>query len=167
MQMSDLFPFLASYNQWANQRLYAAVATLSEDTISVERRSFFGSILATLNHIMVGDRLWMARFDGQQEFMALDTILYDDFPALWKAREVLDRKIINRVAAFEGAKLSLSLRYQNVAGESFSTPLSIVLMHFFNHQTHHRGQVHDMLSDTECPPPALDLIFFEREREHN
>ena len=156
------FDRLARYNAWANERLYDACAALTEAERKARRPSFFGSIHATLNHILVGDRLWMSRVVGGAMTLPLNAILYEEFAPLRAARRAQDKLLRDLVASIVPARLDDALTYTNTRGEAFSTPLRLVLAHIFNHQTHHRGQVHDMLSQTAVPPPELDLIFFVR-----
>jgi uncharacterized damage-inducible protein DinB len=163
---SDYFERLARYNAWANRRLYQACEGLSAAEYLRERASFFGSLHATLNHILVADRIWIARIEGQTPpNLRLDQILYADLIGLKVARLAEDERIRNLIAGIPGAGLDQPLGYRNSRGDRFETPLRLVLGHFFNHQTHHRGQVHCMLSQTEIAPPPLDLILFIREEE--
>ena len=157
------FDLLARYNAWANERLYDACARLDDAEYRAPRRSFFGSIHATLNHILVSDRLWMSRIDGAPLGYALNQILYEDFAALRAARQVQDEDFIRLVEGIAAERLDQPLDYANTQGVRFKTPLRLVLGHIVNHQTHHRGQIHDMLSQTAMPPPELDLIFFVRQ----
>jgi uncharacterized damage-inducible protein DinB len=161
--MSDrYFLTFAQYNAWANRRLYDACAKLPEQAYMAPRKSFFGSIHATLNHLMVGDRIWLGRIEGRPVNLALNQILYGDLTALRVARVAEDERLIRLVDDLEETALVRPLDYRNTRGERFQTPLRIVLAHLFNHQTHHRAQVHDMLSQTEVAPPVLDLIAFVR-----
>jgi uncharacterized damage-inducible protein DinB len=153
----------ARYNAWANARLYGACAKLSEADYLKPRASFFGSIHATLNHLMVADRIWLGRIESRPEKLALNQILYGDFTALHVARVAEDDRLIRVVDSIDPARLDQPLDYLNTRGERFRTPLRIVLGHLFNHQTHHRGQAHGLLSQTPVPPPELDLISFVRE----
>ena len=153
----------ARYNAWANTRLYEACAKLPESEYLKPRASFFGSIHATLNHLMVGDRIWLGRIEGRAEKLALNQILYGDFTALQVARVAEDDRLVRVVEGLDPTRLDQPLDYLNTRGERFRTPLRIVLDHLFNHQTHHRGQVHGLLSQTPVPPPELDLIYFVRE----
>ena len=153
----------ARYNAWANARLYGACAKLPESEYLKPRASFFGSIHATLNHLMVGDRIWLGRIEGRPEKLALNQILYGDFTALQVARVAEDNRLIRVIEALDPERLDQPLDYLNTKGTRFRTPLRIVLGHLFNHQTHHRGQVHGLLSQTTVPPPELDLIYFVRE----
>jgi uncharacterized damage-inducible protein DinB len=158
------FTTLARYNAWANRRLYEAVAGLGEADYLKPRPAFFGSIHATLNHILVGDRLWTARIEERTPpALKLDQILYGDFVALRVARAAEDEHLVNVVAGLDERRLDEELHYATTSGERQRTPLRLVLGHVFNHQTHHRGQVHGLLSQTAAPPPPLDLIYFLRE----
>jgi uncharacterized damage-inducible protein DinB len=158
---SSYFHRFARYNAWANRRLYEACAALSAEEYRAQRPSFFGSIRATLNHILVGDRVWMGRFEGVPSGIErLDQILYDEFADLKAARESEDARILGFVGGLGDDAVAATLRYRNMAGEAQETPLVWTLAHFFNHQTHHRGQVHGMLSGTPVAPPSLDLIYF-------
>ena len=160
----DRFPTLARYNQWANRVLYGACEGLTEAEFAQQRPAFFGSTLGTLNHVLAGDRIWLARFEGTgHDITALDQILYDTRSSLTAAREAEDQRIIDIADALTLSKLGEILEYTNFAGAALKTPVDLVFTHFFNHQTHHRGQVHCLLSGTDIPPPSLDLIFYLRE----
>jgi uncharacterized damage-inducible protein DinB len=160
--MSDsYFITLARYNKWANRRLYDACAQLHEAEYLKPRPAFFGSLHGTLNHILIADRIWLARLQHKPNpKLTLDQILYGDFLGLRVAREAEDDHIINVVAGISTRMLDEKLAYANMAGERRQTPLRFVLAHFFNHQTHHRGQAHGLLSATGVAPPSLDLIYF-------
>lgn len=161
------FRQLARYNAWANERIYAAAAELSDTERKAKRPSFFGSIHATLNHILVGDRVWLSRLTAKPggplvskpaEITGLHQELYEDFDALRAARVKEDARIGEAVGRYSDADLAGKLDYANMAGEERHTPLAQVLAHVFNHQTHHRGQVHGLLSHTRIAPPSLDMI---------
>lgn len=156
---------MARYNQWANARLYAACGTLSPDDFTRPRPSFFGSIMATLNHILVGDSIWFGRFTGNLPagVTKLDQILHPDFPALKAARVAKDAEIVAFAETMTMERLNGTFSYTNTRNQSFTDPLFPPLMHFFNHQTHHRGQVHGLLSHAGVTPPELDMIFYMRE----
>ena len=149
---------MARYNRLANETLYAACAELSEDELLQARPSYFGSIHRTLNHILLGDRIWLGRFEG--EVMAstnLDAVLYPDFAEVDRARAGEDARLESFVAGLDENFLGGTVHYRNNAGRDCADPKPLCLVHLFNHQTHHRGQVHDMLSQTSVPPPSLDL----------
>lgn len=149
---------MAAYNRLANGRLYEACARLADEERKRRRPAFFGSIHGTLNHILVGDRIWLARFEGEEvPSTGLDAVLYEDFAELGGARGREDARIESFVAGIDEAFLGGTIRYENNEGRTLEDPLDVLLPHFFNHGTHHRGQVHDMLSGTDVPPPVLDL----------
>ena len=152
------FRMLGRYNRLANERLYAACAELDDAARRQDRGAFFKSIHGTLNHIMVGDRIWMARFEGgSAASTGLDAILHDDFDELRTARVAEDARIEAFTAGLDDARLSGTLAYVSHAGHAFEDPMTVLLSHFFNHQTHHRGQITAMLRQTGCPYPELDM----------
>jgi uncharacterized damage-inducible protein DinB len=152
------FQTLARYNSIANQRLYDACSSLSDDEHRKERFGSFGSIHRTLNHILLGDRIWMGRFEGAgMTTPPLDTILYEAFSALRQARENEDARIELFMEALTDQFFVREIRYVNSKGVAFADPAALVISHMFNHQTHHRGQVHTMLSHAGITPPSLDM----------
>lgn len=155
---------MARYNRWANGRLYDACAQLAPADYFAERPSFFGSIHATLNHILVGDLAWFGRFTARPatHVTRLNQILHEDFASLRAAREAKDAEIIVYCDNLDTATLHSTFSYTNISGQSYTDPLFPPLMHAFNHQTHHRGQVHGLLSHAGVRPPELDLIHFIR-----
>lgn len=164
------FRTFARYNVWANARIYAACAKLSAEEYLKSRPSFFASIHLTLNHILVGDRLWMGRFTGNRPIgiKSLDQEIYSDLSGLTVARQAEDAKISAYIESLDEADYDNIVFYTTMAGRQHHDPLSRLLAHFFNHQTHHRGQVHDQLTQTAlfarpAEPPELDLIYFMRE----
>ncbi|MHA1568451.1 MAG: DinB family protein [Alphaproteobacteria bacterium] len=160
---AEYFRTLAAYNRWANEAVYAVVAALPSGEFEKPRAAFFGSIKGTLNHILVGDRSWRARIEAADPpAYTLDQILYEDFPGLRAARTDEDARIVDLCAGLTEDRIAGDLSYRNFAGKPFTSPLREVLGHLFNHQTHHRGQVHDMISRAGGEPPALDLIYFTR-----
>lgn len=167
--MLDYFATLARYNDWANRRLYGAVSALDAAAIAAPRIGFFPSLLQTLNHLIVADRIWLGRLTARQEtgLLALDQILHTDFAELRAQREALDERILLFVLELPPARLDDVLHYKTTAGVVHETPIPLVLGHMFNHQTHHRGQAHGMLSGTDVSPPSLDMIAFVREERRD
>jgi len=152
------FLIMAQYNTLANVRLYEHCARLSDAERKRIRPAFFKSIHGTLNHIMVGDRIWLTRFEGgDAPSTHLDAILYEDFAELRAARVREDDRIARFAAGLTRDFLDGSFSYINNAGKSCTDPASVLVAHFFNHQTHHRGQIHDMPTQTDVAPPVLDL----------
>jgi uncharacterized damage-inducible protein DinB len=156
--MTEPWAQYAHYNRLANELLYAACVRLGDAEYRRDLGAFFGSVHGTLNHLLLGDTIWMTRFEGgTHPSTGLDAILFDRFDALRTARQQLDQRIEHFFqslpAGFEGG----SVRYVNNAGFESEDPLSVILPHFFNHQTHHRAQVHTLLSQLGHAPPVLDL----------
>lgn len=158
------FGTFAAYNLWANVRLYDACAAVSDADYRQDRGAFFGSIHGTLNHILVGDRIWLGRIEGADAGIgSLDAILFEDLAALRTARQAEDERIIGLLERLDRDRLLADLSYRTTSGAPQITPLRHVLAHFFNHQTHHRGQAHDMICQAAGDAPPLDLIYFLRE----
>lgn len=154
----DHFRMLARYNRLANARLYATCARLSDGERKRDRKGFFGSIHGTLNHILVGDRIWLARFEGGSvPSSGLDAILYAAFDDLSAARHAEDARIEALAAGLTDGFLDRTIAYVNNEGRRLEDAVFVLLAHFFNHQTHHRGQVHDMLSQAGVETPVLDM----------
>jgi len=153
------FRQLAQYNAWANWRVYEACAQLSDSERKAPRPCFFGSIHRTLNHILVGDRVWLSRLTaGKRDIVSLDQELYSDFSELRAARIREDERLIGVLDRYDEAETAGFLSYNSMDGAAQRVPMVQVLGHIFNHQTHHRGQVHALLSGTPVAPPSLDLI---------
>jgi uncharacterized damage-inducible protein DinB len=163
--MEGHFRRFARYNKWANARLYEAVGRLTPEAFVAPRVGYFPSLMLTLNHILVGDRIWMSRFTRTPcAIKSLNQVLYPEFATLRVARVATDDQVLAYVDGLNEAGLSRPLTYQTLSdGKDTSTELGPTLTHFFNHQTHHRGQAHAMLSSTEVAPPSLDFIYFLRE----
>ena len=166
--MTD-FRMFAGYNDWANKRLYEAAARLPDTSYRAARGVYFGSLHGTLNHILVADRIWMRRFTREGPLpVRLDEILYDELPALTAARHEEDERIIAYTAGLNEAELDSAITYETVTNPAPQTQkLRNALAHFFNHQTHHRGQAHAVLTMTggnQAAPP-LDLLIFQRQAE--
>ena len=158
MDLLTHFQTLARYNRLANERLFAKSAQLDEVECRKQRAGSFGSIHGLLNHILLGDRRWMGLFEsGERETPPLNQILYDDFSGLRNAREREDARIELFFAGLDGAFWSRSFAYTNNQGKDYVETGHVACSHLFNHQTHHRGQVHVMLSQTAVAPPSLDL----------
>lgn len=160
----QLFPMLAAYNAWANRHLYAAASELTDEQYRADRGAFFRSVHGTLNHLLVTDRIWMQRFTGEGDAPdRLDAILHETLPELRLAREAEDARIIGYVDALDEAALAGLISYRRATSpEPIRQPLAPALLHLFNHQTHHRGQIHAILTGLVGEAPALDLAFFQR-----
>jgi uncharacterized damage-inducible protein DinB len=162
----DHIALMARFNQWVNARLFDSVAALSDEAYRADRGAYFGSIHRTLNHVLVVDRLWSGRIEGiDRGVRALDQVLYDDLAALRAARREEDKRLIalvDRLAA-EG-RLGEAIVYRRILGAGEQrTRCDHVLITLFNHQTHHRGQVHAMLTQAGVTPGPWDVIWFLEE----
>ena len=161
--MRDHFRSFARYNQWANGRLYAAAASMPDEDYRADRGAFFKSVHGTLNHLLAVDYIWMKRLLGAGEAPTrLDVILHEDLAALSRAREAEDHRIIGYVDGLGEEEFKAEFAYQNMRGDPFKSPRSTALAHLFNHQTHHRGQAHALISAAGLSPPELDYIYFSR-----
>lgn len=164
MGVKDAFVRLAGYNGWANERLYAAAADLSDEDYRRDLGAFFGSVHATLNHLLLVDRLWLERLrESEAPRPALDTILFDEFEALRRARAQEDDGLAGFIEGLDEAAFARTVSYASGSGARRSNTRFEILTHLFNHQTHHRGQVHAMLTRLGRPGPELDFIYYLRE----
>ena len=155
-------PTAARYNEWANRRLYAACAGLTHEERIRDRRGFFRSIHGTLNHILLSDLIYRERLEKKPTtFTRLDEILHEEFDALRDAHAAQDDWYVEFCDALDPAELDGTLSFDTVeTGEYFSLPLRRCLTNLFQHQIHHRGQTHHMLSHAGVDPPPLDFIKF-------
>lgn len=163
---------MAEYNRWMNERLYAAAATLDEAAIHADRGAFFGSLFGTLNHLVVADTLWLKRFATHPTGFtalaplaheaaptALDQPMADTLAALSGHRAWLDAIIADWAALLTEADLDVALAYRNTKGVAATRNFFALLMHFFNHQTHHRGQATTLLSQAGVDIGGTDLLL--------
>ena len=155
----------AIYNEWANERLYEAAGRLTEADYRDDLGAFFRSMHGTLNHMLVADRIWLQRFTGEGEVPAqLDAILFDDLEQLRDARRAEDARILGFVGGLDETALAGPILYRTLSSpQEIEQPLAPALLHFFNHQTHHRGQAHCLLTQLSGDAPSFDLIVFQRE----
>jgi len=163
--MKAHYAALARYNAWANRQLYDAAAELSDDEYRADRGAFFKSMHGTLNHLLTADQVWMHRFTGQGPSPdRLDMIQHETLADLRRAREAEDKRILDYVDGLTDAQLAGSIRYRRVSTpEVFEQALAPALAHFFNHQTHHRGQAHSILCSFGRRELVLDLLAYQRQ----
>jgi uncharacterized damage-inducible protein DinB len=156
--MIDAFRIFARYNRIANERLYETCGQLDPVEYRRERKGSFGSIHKLLNHTLLADRIWMSRFGGSGSTTPpLNSILFDSFAELRSARATQDEEIETFFVKVDVDFLQRQLRYTNSLGKDCVDTAPAAVLHFFNHQTHHRGQVHVMISQTDVKPPSLDM----------
>ncbi|MBP1473288.1 DinB family protein [Frateuria sp. MAH-13] len=170
MSLARDFQLMARYNQWMNERLYTAAASLDEAALRADRGAFFGSILATLDHILAADAHWLSRFAASfPELASLQPLRHAPLPALVRGitfpdfarlrgdRETMDGLLVSFTQEATEATYARPMRYVNSAGESFTREAGLVLRHVFNHQTHHRGQVTTLFSQCGVAIGVTDL----------
>ncbi len=177
MARQQQYALMGRYNRDMNQRLYAAAANLSEDQLADNVGAFFQSIVGTLNHLYVADIMWLQRFAKRQFAAAgclaeiavmasptsLNQVIYEDFDDLLRARRALDAQICQWSEALTEDCFDQPFVYKNSKGHDFCKPFGLVLQHFFNHQTHHRGQVTTLLSQQGVDVGVTDLLLWIEE----
>jgi len=169
---------LAHYNAWMNNKLYEAAATLAPEELAAHRKAFFGSLLATMNHIAVADTIWLKRFAGHPRFAAalapvaalpapatLDQMLFDSLAGLRERRAFLDRQVLDWVPTLDDEDLEAVIPYRRYNGDAHHKALGPLLLHFFNHQTHHRGQATTLLTQAGVDVGVTDLLMLVPEAE--
>ncbi len=162
--MKDHYTTFARYNAWANRRVYDAAALLTDAEYRADQGAFFESMHGTLNHLLTTDRIWMKRFTGEGEAPdRLDAVLHQQLADLRAAREAEDRRIVAYIDGLDEARLAGVIRYRRVSTpDEFVQKLMPALDHWFNHQTHHRGQAHMILTSLGKKAPELDLLYYQR-----
>jgi len=170
MMSTEWLGALARYNRWMNDRLYGLASTLSDEARKRDVGAFFKSIHGTLNHLLLADRVWLARFTGvtlPDEFMgpggirSLDQELFSDFDDLRQERAVTDDELSDWISGLTDEQLAAPLVYVR-RGKKLESPLWWAVAHVFNHQTHHRGQLTTLLTQQGCDPGVTDLIAMLR-----
>ncbi len=154
---------MTAYNAEMNRRLFGAAARLSEEERRLPRGAFWGNIHGTLTHILWGDRQWMSRFDGwerPQTPIKQSSRMIEDFAELQAAREESDAGIARWAAKVDDAWLGEDLVwFSGAANREMRAPKGLLVAHFFNHQTHHRGQAHAMLTAAGEATGDTDLFL--------
>lgn len=168
---TDHICLMAKYNEWMNTRLYEAVMSLPDEEIVANRNAFFGSILGTLNHLAVGDTIWLKRFATHPaNYSALESVrnllipaslgqlLYSDVKSLSNYRRSLDQVITEWAHSIKDHDLDQVLHYASTKGVAADKNFFSLALHFFNHQTHHRGQATTLLSQAGVDIGVTDLL---------
>jgi uncharacterized damage-inducible protein DinB len=170
MQLVEHYAAMARYNDWMNRKLYDVAATLPDEARRRDLGAFFGSIHGTLNHLVLTDRAWLVRFTNDPTLLQsldgttpaftgrLDQELYAEFATLRAERERTDGEITRWVAGLDDDTLAGPIAYYSVAyARHYEHPLWWAVSHFFNHQTHHRGQVTTLLHQLGVDPGVTDF----------
>jgi uncharacterized damage-inducible protein DinB len=149
----------AAYNTWMNEKLYACAEQLPDAERKKDRGAFFRSIHSTLNHVLWGDRLWLARFNGRKYPVgAVGVDLYDDFDHLRLARVEMDADLTEWAMQVRKEQLVAPLTwFSDAAQKEMTRPTWLCVTQLFNHQTHHRGQVTTLLKQAGIDPGITDL----------
>jgi uncharacterized damage-inducible protein DinB len=160
----DYVRTMADYNRWQNENLYGAADRLSDAQRKEQRGAFFGSIHGTLNHLLFGDQIWMSRFAGTPKPKAPgipeSVAMYESWDELKRERVAFDGVILDWAERLDPEWLSGDLTwFSGALGREVSRPRCLLLTHMFNHQTHHRGQVHCLLTQCGAKPGVTDLPF--------
>lgn len=166
MTPHDHMAMMTAYAAWANTRLYLAASRVPETEYKADAGVAFGSLEGTLNHILAADQIWRVRLTGKGEApTTLDAILHDNIRGLRAARKLEDMRLSRYVMRLTNEELAGPVTYRRVSQPDGAITQSVhaVLTHVFNHQTHHRGQAHALLTQMGQPSVGLDLITFQRE----
>ncbi len=161
LERKSQFVIQSHYNQWMNQKLYTVCKEVPDKTRKKDMGAFFHSIHGTLNHLLLGDRLWMGRFTGTAfPVESLDQELYSDFEALWTARNETDCVIHSWIESLSETDLDRIIAFQAiVTQQTHRFRLADALTHFFHHQTHHRGQITTLLSQLGYDFGVTDMMW--------
>ncbi len=165
----DYAKTMAAYNRWQNESLYGAASALPDEERRRDRGAFFGSIHRTLSHLRWGDEIWLSRFSDFPAPPAVSTLrssadVYDDWDALRAGRAALDEIIIAWAGGLTPRDLEGDLTWRSGAlNRDITRPRALLVAHMFNHQTHHRGQVHAMLTAAGAKPDDTDLPFMMKD----
>ncbi|MEP3345216.1 MAG: DinB family protein [Litoreibacter sp.] len=167
MITTDYCQMMARYNAWQSRGQMEVFQSMPSAELRKDRKSFFGSIFATANHLLWGDQLWMARFDGGfgPSGGVKDSVnMHENLQLFLDDRMRMDARITRWAAGLRQLDLVGPLTYRSVVAErEFSKPMEMCVTHFFNHQTHHRGQIHAMLSQAGQSIGDTDLVFMGEE----
>ncbi|WP_418591921.1 DinB family protein [Ponticoccus sp. (in: a-proteobacteria)] len=154
---------MARYNAWQNRQVIAAFAGLDEEALRAERGAFFGSLLATANHLLWGDRMWLSRLTGTKgpTVPGSESTSFCATPADWEmARYRTDAEILLWAERLRAVDLAGELTwYSGLTRATLAKPVTLCIVHMFNHQTHHRGQIHAMLTAAGAKGAVTDLAF--------
>ena len=162
MITADYAALMAAYNRWQNSSIYAAASSLDDRERCQDRGAFFGSIHGTLSHVLWADQMWMHRFAGTApaQSLSLSTShnMVADWDSLCEQRITADAVILDWASNLPKAWLEGDLTWRSGStGRDITRPKAVLLTHFFNHQTHHRGQVHCMLTQCGAKPDDTDI----------
>ena len=155
------FQLLANFNTWANTKIFSSCKKLDDTEYKKDRKAFFSSIHGTLNHLLVVDRAYISRIEGKNhDLKSLDQILYENLFQLEEARIKEDKRLVDLVNNLSKESINKEITYKGFETGNQTYTINLVLITLFNHQTHHRGQIHNMLSQAGIKPPQIDIPDF-------
>ena len=155
------FQLLANFNKWTNEKIITSCKKLTETEYKKDRGAFFSSIHGTLNHLLVVDRAYIFHIEGKDHGLkSLDQILYENLFQLEEARIKEDKRLVDLVNNLSGESIHKEITYKGFETGNQTYAINLVLITLFNHQTHHRGQIHNMLSQAGVKPPQIDIPDF-------
>ena len=161
--MLTMFPSLARYNGWANDILFEDAAKADPACLMAARPVDFGSIFGVLNHVLLADRLWLHRLTGEGMAPAgVSGAVADSLEALRPLRQAEDARLLAFAAGLSSSRLAETLHYHALNGQPMALPVTVCVMQIFNHQTHHRGQVHGLLGQCGVAVRDIDFVYFAR-----
>ena len=164
--MLEHLKMMARYNKWANDRVSKAIMEIDETAYLEPRAAFFGSIHGAVNHQLLVDRLWRGRMINEPyPADSLDQIVCADRDTYVRERDAENDIIIDFIDGHDAADLEKEFSYKTFVGVDGTDKRRVVLAHMLNHATHHRGQVHGLLTQVPHDPPPLDLMFYIRARD--
>lgn len=156
---------MARYNRWQNESLYGAADTLGDEARRLDRGAFFRSIHGTFCHLLWADRMWLSRFAGTPKPSVPGTEssrMIEAWDELVAERRVTDALIGDWAAGLTPEWLAEDLTWvSGISRRELTRPKALLVMHFFNHQTHHRGQIHAMLTAAGGKPDDTDLMLID------
>lgn len=164
----DYVRLMAAYNEWQNRLIYTATATLSEDDRQLDRGAFFGSIHSTLSHLLWGDQIWLSRLGGETAHatptapdVADSLVTHSRFEVLRTDRRTTDDALLNWANRLSSADFSGDFTWESTSGGTLTRPRWSLIIQLFNHGTHHRGQVHAMLTAAGVSTEDTDVQYMD------
>ena len=155
------FQLLSNFNTWANANIFSSCKKLDDTEYKKDRGAFFSSIHGTLNHLLVVDKAYISRIKGKDHGLkSLDQILYEKLFQLEEARIKEDKRLVDLVNSLSEESIHKEITYTGFETGNTTYTINIILITLFNHQTHHRGQIHNMLSQAGIKPPQIDIPDF-------
>ena len=155
------FQLLANFNTWANTKIFFSCKELDDTEYEKDRKAFFSSIHGTLNHLLIVDRAYISRIEGKDHGLrSLDQIIFESLLQLEEARIKEDKRLVDLVNNLSKESIHKEITYKSFETGKQTHTINLILITLFNHQTHHRGQIHNMLSQAGIKPPQIDIPDF-------